>query len=353
MITIEFSGEEIDALDYERFHHPHPKVQKKMEVLYLKAQGVLHQEICRLCNISKGTLVSYLRQYQEGGIERLKHLGYKGQPSELNAHTDSLKAYFKKHPPRSIAEAQDTIEHLTGIKRSPTQVREYLKRIGMRLLKTGFVPGKATSPEKQAEQEAFLEEKLAPRLEEAKAGQRKVYFLDAAHFVFAVFLGFLWCFERVFVPSPSGRRRFNVLGALDAVTHQMITVTNESYINGEGVCRMLDQIAELNKDSTVPISVALDNASYQRCYAVQDHAKLLGIELLFLPSYSPNLNLIERMWKFVKKECLYSKYYKTFEEFRDAIQTCIDDTQTKHKKNLKTLLRLNFQSFKNVKLLAA
>ena len=116
---------------------------------------------------------------------------------------------------------------------------------------------------------------------------------------------------------------------------------------------MLDQLAALNKDSTVPISVALDNASYQRCYAVQDYAKLLGIELLFLPSYSPNLNLIERLWKFVKKECLYSKYYKTFEEFRDAIQTCIDDTHTKHRKKLKTLLRLNFQSFKNVKLLAA
>ena len=122
MIKINFSQEEIEALHYERYHHPHPKVQKKMEVLYLKSQGVAHKDICQLCQMSKTTFVSYLKQYQKGGVERLKKLGYKGQPSELRKHATTLEEYFKKHPPKTTAEAQAIIEELTGIKRSLTQV---------------------------------------------------------------------------------------------------------------------------------------------------------------------------------------------------------------------------------------
>jgi hypothetical protein len=75
MIKIEFTPEEIDALELERYHHPNPKVQKKMEVLYLKSQQLAHQEICRLCRISEPTLVTYLKHYQAGGIEQLKKTG--------------------------------------------------------------------------------------------------------------------------------------------------------------------------------------------------------------------------------------------------------------------------------------
>ena len=76
MITIEFTQEEIDALEYERYHHPDPKVQKRMEVLYLKGQGLKHKEMCRLCRISRTTLVTYLEKYRDGGIERLKEFKY-------------------------------------------------------------------------------------------------------------------------------------------------------------------------------------------------------------------------------------------------------------------------------------
>ena len=106
--------------------------------------------------------------------------------------------------------------------------------------------------------------------------------------------------------APSGRQRFNVLGALNAVTHQLITVTNESYINSGSVGELLEKIAGLGL--TMPITVIMDNARYQRCHYVLEIAARLGIEILFLPPYSPNLNLIERLWKFVKKECLYGEY---------------------------------------------
>jgi len=110
MIQIEFTQEELDALYLERYNHPDPKVQKRMEALYLKSLGLEHGEICLICRITEPTLVSYLRFYQEGGIEALKHFDYAGQPSELNQHGASLESYFREHPPRSVAEAQSVIK---------------------------------------------------------------------------------------------------------------------------------------------------------------------------------------------------------------------------------------------------
>jgi transposase len=170
--------------------------------------------------------------------------------------------------------------------------------------------------------------------------------VDAAHFVFGAFLGYLWCFARCWIKAPSGRQRFSVLGALNAVTHDVITVTTLTYINSQSVCQLLVKLAELSLQ--VPITLVLDNARYQRCALVQSVANSLGIELLYLPPYSPNLNLIERLWKFVKKHCLYSKYYADFKAFTHAIEDCLAHTQTTHKHALSSLLTFNFQSFKKV-----
>jgi transposase len=161
--------------------------------------------------------------------------------------------------------------------------------------------------------------------------------------VLGAYLGFLWCFTRIFIRAPSGRQRFNVLGALNAITHELITVTNESYINSVSVGELLKKIAALG--ITTPITLIMDNARYQRCRYVLEIAKSLNIEILFLPSYSPNLNLIERLWKFVKKECLYSTYYENFQPFKQAIINCLSETSGKHKSSLDTLLTLSFQTF--------
>ena len=162
MINLEFTEAQIEHLAYERYHHPHPWVQRRMEVLYLKSQQLRHQQICHLCQISRPTLAKLLHQYQQGGIEALKILEYKGQPSQLNAHYDTLRAYFEQHPPRTSAEAQAIIEQLTGIKRSPTQIKAFLKRIGCRYRKVGYVPGKSSLPEKIDEQEHFRDTQLEP-----------------------------------------------------------------------------------------------------------------------------------------------------------------------------------------------
>lgn len=211
----------------------------------------------------------------------------------------------------------------------------------------GTVPAKADFEE----QAAFLEDELGPRLDQAQRGRRTVLFVDAAHFVYGPFLGYLWCLVRMFVRGPSGRKRYNVLAALDAVTHRVIRVANDSYINALSVCELLRRVALSGLPG--PITLVLDNARYQRCEAVQTLARKLRIELLFLPPYSPNLNLIERVWKFVKKEALGSKDFATYEEFGLAIENCLGHLTTRHKAQMDTLLSLNFQLFEDEPLLSA
>lgn len=188
-----------------------------------------------------------------------------------------------------------------------------------------------------------------PRLAEAATGERKLFFVDASHFVMHALLGYLWCFTRVFMRSASGRQRFNVLGALDPFTLEVITVTNDTYINSHSVVQLLQQLRTRFPDE--PLTLVLDNARYQRCRLVLDLALSLEIELLFLPPYSPNLNLIERFWHFVKAETLHAVYYESFAQFKTAISACVADSQTTHRDALASLLTLNFQTFDNVNLL--
>jgi transposase len=209
------------------------------------------------------------------------------------------------------------------------------------------VPAKADP----AEQAAYLHDKLLPRLAEAQRGQRTVLFVDAAHFVFGPFLGYLWCLVRLWIPGPSGRKRYNVLAALDALTYRVICVSNHAYINAESVCTLLRDIAAAGLPR--PITLVLDNARYQRCELVQALARTLRIELLFLPSYSPNLNLIERLWKFVKKECLACRPLPDYATFTHTIDDCLKSLATKYKGRMTTLLALNFQTFEDEPVLIA
>lgn len=170
-----------------------------------------------------------------------------------------------------------------------------------------------------------------------------MYFGDSAHFVMGAFLAMLWSFTRIFIKTSSGRKRFNVLGALNAVTLQMVTVVNDSYINAWSVAELLKKLRELHP--TGKITLILDNAKYQACYVAKSAASMLDIQLLYLPPYSPNLNLIERVWKFIRKKSLNCKYYATFDEFKLAISDCIEKFSGEHKAELASLLTWEFQTF--------
>ena len=150
--------------------------------------------------------------------------------------------------------------------------------------------------------------------------------------------------------AASGRKRDNVLGALDAVTHRLIRVTNFDSINAESVWALCARWRKRRWDCR---SRWCWTTRAPRSARVQGVAESLGIELLYLPAYSPNLNLIERLWRFVRKESLNSTSYEAFEQFTTAIDQCLDGLPSVHKSEMETLLTHEFQMFGDVLLLAA
>ncbi len=206
-------------------------------------------------------------------------------------------------------------------------------------------------PEHVREQREFLGTELRPQLDAAIAGRGHVFFVDAAHFVYGTFLCCLWSITRVFVRAASGRQRFNVLGAWNAITRDLIAITNTTVVNTDTMCDLLRAVA--TRGLIGPVTLVLDNARYQRNAVVKGLAAELGIVLLFLPSYSPNLNLIERLWRFTKRKAAYGRYHATFADFRAAIQDVLDRVPTTHANKLASLMTLNFQEFDDVSLLAA
>ena len=136
-IRLEFTSEVLNELNYQRYRHPSPLVQRRMEALWLKAHALPHAQIAELVDIAENTLRDYFELYQQGGVEKLKELHYYRPESELTAHIPSLEAYFRENPPASIKEAQSEIETITGVKRSETQIGEFLKKNSI------FVVGKS------------------------------------------------------------------------------------------------------------------------------------------------------------------------------------------------------------------
>lgn len=345
---VHISEADANAAKYEIWNHPEPIVQKRMHCLRLKYRGYENQAIADLLEISRNSVGNYLSLYEKCGLEGLKTLNYRGPVSKLEKHQPKVEASFRLQPPKSVKEARERIKKLTGIKRSLTRVRAFMKRMGMNPLATGQIPAKA-DPEQQKQ---FHDQILQPLLQKASAGQCHVLFLDSVHFVLAAFIAIVWCFERVFVKTAPGRFRLNVIGAIHATTQELTALYNDTYITADTVVQLLERIAK--KYAGVPIHIILDNARYQHCQFVKEAALKLNITLVFLPPYSPNLNLIERLWKFIKAEVCAANYFQDAKTFQNAIVDFLNQLHRKNmKNNLKSRLSLNFQLFPHAQNLAA
>ncbi len=342
MLPINLDEAEIQRLNYERYHYPDAMVQKRIQAVYLKIiTGLSNELIGVLADLNRDSVGYWTNRYRQGGFESLCKVGYGANKSKLENYADSILESFTKQPPMSINEAKWRIETMTGIDRSPSQVRAFMKRHGLRYIKTGHIPAKADAGKQQIWMKTILE----PAIEEAQNGKCHLLFMDAAHFILEPFICALWCVARLFIKASSGRNRINVLGAVDAITKQVITLNNTTFINAETIIAFLKQLREVYVD--LPLKIVLDNARYQHCKLVENAARELGITLLFLPSYSPNLNIIERLWKFTKKKILYAKYYETPTLFHNAITGFFQTINQEYNDDLKNLLTLKFQFFKN------
>jgi transposase len=345
---IHISETDANAAKYDMFEHPNLLAQKRAMCLLMKYLNFEHEAIARVLGCHRGTVANYLDLYESSGYEGLLQISYNQSVSNLDAYGSTVETSFRENPPRTVKEAAHRIKELTGIKRSNSRVRAFLHRMGMSVRRTGQIPAKADFEEQQR----FHDETLQPLLQQADAGKCHVLFLDSAHFVLAAFVSMVWCFERVFVKSAPGRFRLNVIGAVHATSKKFTALYNSTYINAETVVELFERLAK--QYAGLPIHIVLDNARYQRCQFVQDAAARLNISLVFLPPYSPNLNLIERLWKYIKAEVCAARYFPDASHFQNSIVDFLNQLNSKPKrKELKSRLTLNFQLFRHAENLAA
>ena len=218
MDKIELSTTERQAVPYWRLHHPHPRGQRTMAARYLQSHGLVPEDLWRRCAKTAST---------HGQRCPCRGASASGLPTAR-----VLKRPGGSVPPPGSAEAALRIAQRTGLARSPPQVRQCLKALGMHPRTVGQIPAKADV----TAHEDVKTEPLDPRLDAAKAGQRLVCFLEAAHFVCAPCLGVVWCLARLCVKAPRGRPRFNGLAALHATTPALFTVQYLPSITAETVC---------------------------------------------------------------------------------------------------------------------
>ncbi len=225
----------------EAIELPETKKRDLQKLLAIKmvASNIQRKEICKTLGIARSTLSSYVDLYENGGIAALTENRYYKPSSSIQEHLKTIAEHFEKQSPSTAKQAASMIEQICGIKLCASQVRNIMrKRMGLRFRKSGSLPGKV-DPQLQLD---FLEEELEPRLEQAKKGERHVYFVDASHFLWGSHADHCWCFERQWIRTASGRKRFNVLGALNAATKQIVHCCTEGSVNAETVCSLLIDI---------------------------------------------------------------------------------------------------------------
>lgn len=316
-----------------------PQFKNRLLVVMMHHERVQHGVIARCLKVCADTVTNVLKLYQSEGLQGIVENRYYQPSSSLAPFWQCLKGSFQVAPVANAKQAVQRIKQLTGISLSESQSRRSMKRLGLALRKCGQIPGKA-DPQLQFE---FFATQMQPRLREAAEGRRKGFFVDAAHFVMGAFLGRIWCFSRSFVKTGAGRQRYSVLGALDSHSKEIIKVNTEGNVPAGTVCQLLEKRRSAHPD--IAITLILDNARYQHGRLTEEKASALHLELLFLPAYSPNLNLIERLWKLVKKECLLNRHHANFASFKASIDGCLDQLGSQSIDKLRSLASLNFQFF--------
>jgi transposase len=292
-----------------------------------------------MSGLHRHSVAHWVKSYKEEGIESLYLVNYGTNQSQLEQHAESIISSFQAKPPMHAREARARIKQMTGISRSLTQVRCFMHKQGFHYIKMGHIPAKADT-EKQRQ---WVDTTLEPAIEEAKRGECQLLFMDAAHFVLEPFICALWSVARLFIKASAGRNRMNVLGVFNAITKEVITYCNTTFITADTIVEFLTELRLYY--GQIPIKIVLDNARYQHCDLVQQAAQKLGISLLFLPSYSPNLNIIERLWKFTREKILNGEYYDSPQKFHHAILDFFSTINQKYKNEITTRLSLKFQFF--------
>jgi transposase len=314
-------------------------IAKRVICVILIVADVPCKRIAELANLSMRTVYQIKRDISSGLTPNFKIAKGGGRKPQFLGVQHAILDEINTGIYHSYQQIVDMIKNLFNITTSLSAVAQFLKKHGIKRLKCGSFPAKA----EPAKQRAFYQDTLEPLFKLATIKEVTLLFMDASHFVMGCdFLGYIYGRVRQFIQTSSGRQRYNVLGALNFITKKVTTITNDSYITATQVCMLLSKIAK--EYAGKPIYIVLDNARYQKCKVVQTLASQLGINLVFIPPYSPNLNLIERFWKYVKSK-LRTQYYEKFPLFCDTIDSIVNCEDINTKKALDSLITDKIQFF--------
>jgi transposase len=308
----------------------------RIKAVILLASGWSAEDIADALLIDPNTVRNQFKRYQQGGLAGLLHLAYRGSDCELSeADLAVLDTQLQTELYLSAKDVAAWVEETLGVAYTVSGMTALLHRLGFVYKKPKLVPGKA---DREA-QEAFLAQ--YEELKKNKGENDAILFMDAVHPQHNPVLGYGWIKrgEDREVPSNTGRRRLNINGAIDLERLQPV-VRYDDTIDAASTIALFDQILLTYAYATC-IYIICDNARYYRSKAVQAYLQDSRIKLVFLPAYAPNLNLIERLWKFFKKQVLYNRYYETFGGFRTACEDFFNNPQRYHHE-LRSLLTENF-----------
>ena len=312
------------------------KFADRIRGILLLDSGESVTDISRFLFLNEGTVRNYEKRYKEGGLEKLVNDYYIGRSAYLSPEEQSkltLELESKVYPP-----TKSVISHIKkefGVVYTVGGITTLLHNLGFSYKKPKGVPGKA----KRKEQEAFLEE-----YNEVK-DKGLVYFADSTHPMLNPVLSSGWIRKReeFDIKTNSGQERVNINGAIEISTLSVVSRSCKK-VNGQSMSDLLRAVRRRHPKER-NLYMVLDNAGYNKSYQVQDLAEELGIRIMYLPPYSPNLNPIERLWKFMKKKVMANTYYPDVKTFQQELMLFLRGIR-KHRKELSTLITDNFHLVK-------
>jgi transposase len=285
----------------------------KINAVILLGSGWKLKQVKEALLLDDETLRNYVSSYQKGGVDELIKTQHKGkEPYLTEAQYNTLMSELDESIHLTTKSVSAYVEKTFNIIFSQTGMRDLLHRLGYEYKKPKLVPG---NPDEDA-QEIFVQQYEDFMLK--KADDIEVLFADAVHPEHNTMAAYGWIKrgKKRELKTNCGRQRLNLHGAINAETLEVTIVESET-VNAESTVNLLTAIEQAYPLS-VQVFVILDNAKYHYSKEVKDYLEKSKIKLVFLPSYSPNLNLIERLWKFFKKKVLYNTYYENLNLFRQA-----------------------------------
>ena len=315
----------------------------KINALILLYKDYTYQEIEDALLLDERTVRRYRDIYREMGVDGLIIDNYKGGLSKLSLEQQKqLGKHVESNLLPTAASICKHVQKTMNVTYTPEGMVILLHRLGFSYKKTKKVPAKAN----REKQEEFLQK--YEELKESLKRTEKIYFMDGVHPTHNVMPAYCWIrtgTEKE-VKSNTGRERVNINGVYSPADQEII-VREDPSINSESTIKLLKEIEDRHPELT-RIVIIRDNARYYCSQEVKNYLENSKIEFMPLPSYSPNLNLIERLWKFFKKKVLANQYYENYADFKTAVMHFFEIDVGMYKTELRSLLRENFHLFNSV-----